>query len=249
MEGTVRAIVLKRTDQGESDRRLTLFSLERGKFDVVAKGARKAAGRLSALTEPLTVARFSMAEGKHNRFLTQAIPESAYRNLRLDYMRLTVALGTAELFAAILPYEQSDPEAFGLLEATIAGIDSADQPLAPAIWGQLQQLANGGFLPELSVCVASGQEVSDTDPWFSPSAGGIIRPAAATEDAYRMPSEVLFGLRRILEILEPPLRLKHAALTQVLLAPWWHRVAETRLPAFDSMVEALKQDLNASLAK
>ncbi len=249
MEGTVRAIVLKRTDQGESDRRLTLFSLERGKFDVVAKGARKAAGRLSALTEPLIVARFSMAEGKRNRFLTQAIPESAYRNLRSDYLRLTVALGTAELFAAILPYEQPDPEAFALLEATIAGIDDATEPLAPAIWGQMHQLANGGFLPELSVCVVSGQATSVVDPWFSPSAGGLILNSLGVADAYVLPTEVLFGLRRILEINLPPARLKHAELTQVLLAPWWRRVAETRLPAFDSLVEALKQDLNASLAK
>ena len=249
MEGTVRAIVLKRTDQGESDRRLTLFSLERGKFDVVAKGARKAAGRLSALTEPLSVARFSMAEGKRNRFLTQAIPESAYRNLRTDYMRLTVALGTAELFAAILPYEPPDPDAFSLLEATIAGIDEAIQPLAPAIWGQIHQLANGGFLPELSVCVETGKAPSAVDPWFSPSAGGLVVSPSTSVDAYILPTEVLFGLRRILEIAAPPARLKQAELTQVLLAPWWRRVAETRLPAFDSLVEALKQDLNASLAK
>jgi len=249
MEGTVRAIVLKRTDQGESDRRLTLFSIERGKFDVVAKGARKAAGRLSALTEPLTVARFSMAEGKRNRFLTQAIPESAYRQLRQDYMRLTIALATAELFAAILPYEQPDPDAFAVLELTLAGIDQAVQPLAPAVWGQMHQLANGGFLPELTTCVVTGQVIDAVDPWFSPSAGGLVVSTAVTDDSYPLPSEVLFGLRRILELSAPPARLKHANLTQVLLAPWWHRVAETRLPAFDSMVEALKQDLNASLAK
>ncbi|MBI1755525.1 MAG: recombination protein O N-terminal domain-containing protein, partial [Fimbriimonas ginsengisoli] len=38
-ERTVTAIVLRRRDSGESDRRLILFTPEEGKIEAIAKGA------------------------------------------------------------------------------------------------------------------------------------------------------------------------------------------------------------------
>ena len=64
MDTTVEAIVLRRRDSGESDRRLTIFSRELGKIDVVAKGAKKPTSRLRGVSEPLNVGRFTYASGK-----------------------------------------------------------------------------------------------------------------------------------------------------------------------------------------
>ena len=43
----VQAIILKRTDVGEADRLLTLYSPDRGKLRAVAKGVRKLHSRKS----------------------------------------------------------------------------------------------------------------------------------------------------------------------------------------------------------
>jgi DNA repair protein RecO (recombination protein O) len=249
MESAFRGIVLRRTNQGESDRRLTLMTLERGKIDVVAKGSRKAPGRLSAVTEPLSVATFSIAEGKRTRFLTQAVPESAYVHLRQDFLRLSAAIATAELFSAMLPYEQPDPSAFALLETTLNGIDRSSNCLAGALWGQVHLLIEAGFAPDWYRSALSAAEITEVDPWFSVAAGGLVT-ATERDDrtSYRIPSEVLFGIRRLSEISAPPDKLRRAAETQFALAPWWRHVADMPLAAFESLINLLNADLNQPLA-
>ena len=72
-EASVTAIVLHRTESGENDRRLTLLTLEQGKIDVIARGARKGGSRLAGISEPLVFAKMQLAVGRHRRFVTQAM--------------------------------------------------------------------------------------------------------------------------------------------------------------------------------
>ena len=59
----VQAIVLRRTDHGEADRLLTLFTSDRGKIRVNAKGARKPSSRKSGHVELFTHVDFMLAKG------------------------------------------------------------------------------------------------------------------------------------------------------------------------------------------
>ena len=94
---TLRAIVLKRKDSGESDRALTCLTEERGLVDVIAKGARKSGSRLSGSSEPLSVCEMEVAKGKAREFLTQAQPVMTFPKLREDYDRLAAGLAFAEI--------------------------------------------------------------------------------------------------------------------------------------------------------
>src|SRR5688500_15988706 len=101
---TVTAIVLRRKDSGERDRRLTLLTPELGKVDAIAKGARKGASRLAGSSDPLAMARMTLAKGKVNLFVTQAQPIHSFRGLRTDFERLSLALALVELYGAVLPW-------------------------------------------------------------------------------------------------------------------------------------------------
>src|ERR1043165_6899140 len=118
-ETTVHAIVLRRRDSGESDRRLTVLTHELGKIDVIAKGARKAGSRLAGSSDPLVVAKFGLATGKKNLFVTQTQPMASFRGLRTDYERLTFALALCELYSAVVPWEEPFPEAYELLTRSL----------------------------------------------------------------------------------------------------------------------------------
>lgn len=237
-ETTVHAIVLRRRDSGESDRRLTLLTEEIGKVDVVAKGARKAASRLAGVSDPLSVAVLTLAEGKVNRFVTQAQPLASFRGLRTDFERLSMALALLELYAAVLPHEQPFPEAHELLVASLKFLETHPKPLVALLWAEVRLLDISGFMPQFDVCVATGDRISEATPFVSPSAGGYVcEPSAGPYvDRYRTRAEVLYGLAKLPELEAPPMNMKFSEEAVADLLPFWRAIAEAPLPANEAVV-------------
>ncbi len=241
-ETTVQAVVLRRRDAGETDRRLTILTPELGKVDVYAKGARKGASRLAGVSDPLSVGRLALAEGKRNRFVTQAQPQTSFPGLRTDFDRLSLGLATAELFAAVLPYEEPDPDAYDLLVRALRSIESHPKPLAAATWAQVALLAHTGFMPSFGHCVVTGQPLREGEPFLSPRAGGYVSDAAADPyaDRFRVRAEVPINLDRLAPMDNPPPNLRFAEETVAALLPFWRHVADVPLPALEAVVGALK---------
>ena len=67
MDLKVNGITLSAVNYKESDRILNVFTLERGKITVNARGVRKATARMKALSEPFCFAEAVLAE-KNGRF-------------------------------------------------------------------------------------------------------------------------------------------------------------------------------------
>ena len=76
------AIVLKRTDVGEADRIITLYTPHHGKLRAIAKGVRKTTSRLAGHLELFTSAHVQLARGRELEVITQSMTEEAYRGLR-----------------------------------------------------------------------------------------------------------------------------------------------------------------------
>jgi DNA repair protein RecO (recombination protein O) len=241
-ESTVHAVVLRRRDSGESDRRLTLLTLEEGKIDVVAKGARKGGSRLAGISDPLSAAVLALASGRHTRFITQAQPLSSFRGLRSDYERLSFALSLVELYAAVLPLEQPLPEAYELLISSLRHLEGHAKPLVALLWAEARLLDISGFLPQFDRCVATAAPFDSGDPFVSPAAGGFITEAAAHSyaDRYRVRAEALYALARLPELDEPPANVKFADEALAALFPFWRAVAETALPASEAVVREVR---------
>jgi DNA repair protein RecO len=237
-ETTVQAIVLRRIESGETDRRLTIFSLELGKIDVVAKGARKAASRLAGISDPLSAATLSLASGKRNRFITQAQPLHSFRGLRHDYDRLTYALALAELYTVVLPPEEPLPDVFDLLARSLGFLEVHPKPLVALLWSQILLLRHSGFLPEFDKCVVSGDSIKVASPYVSPGAGGFVSEehALVFVDRFRVRAEVLYGLCRLSELFEPPAHMKFVPESLATLYPFWQAIAEAPLAANKSVI-------------
>lgn len=235
---------MKRTDAGESDRRLTLLTREAGKLYAVAKGARKAASRLAGVSDPLSSAVMDLAEGKRNRFITQAQPLSSFRGLRTDFSRLSFALALTELYAAVVPLEQPDPSAYDLLSASLGFLERHERPLVALVWAEAALMAMEGFQPELDACVVTSTAVAVENPFLSPMAGGFVSEASALgyTDRFRVRAEVVYGLRRLFELESPPGNLKFAEESLAALFPFWRHIADMALPANESVVAEVSHD-------
>ena len=238
----MQAVVLRRRDAGETDRRLTILTPELGKIDVYAKGARKGASRLAGVSDPLSAGTLSLAAGKRNRYVTQAQPQTSFPGLRKDFDRLSIALATVELFAAVLPYEEPDPEAYELLIKALRSVERHPKPLAAAAWSQVALLGHTGFMPQFGACVATGETLREGEPFLSPRAGGYVCDPAATPyaDRFRVRAEVAMNLDRLAPLDNPPPHLKFAEETIAALLAFWRHIADTPLPALEAMVAALQ---------
>lgn len=241
-ETTVHAIVLRRRDSGETDRRLTALTRELGKIDVIAKGARKAGSRLAGSSDPLVVAKFSIATGKKNQFVTQTQPLASFRHIRADYERLSFALALCELYSAVIPWEEPVPEAYELMSLSLTSLDTHDKPLVALVWAELKLLATSGFLPSFDRCAIDGQPVKEAEPWTSAHAGGYVSEPHAMRytDRMRTRAEVLYGLARTADLDSPPGNLKFADECLAALLPFWRQIAEAPLPANEACVAEVK---------
>jgi DNA repair protein RecO (recombination protein O) len=229
--------VLRRRDSGESDRRLTLFSRERGRIEAVAKGARKGSSRLAGSSEPLVVARMNLARSRRTLFVTQVEPQQAFRGLRTDYDRLGAALALVELYAALLPAEEPFPEAFDLLLQSLAALEGHQRPAVALVWCQLAWLRLAGYLPLFDRCARCDAAVAEAKAFVSPSAGGYLCAEHLPGQAgFRVEAEVLYGLARTAELSAPPPNLKLAREALATLLPFWRNAAESRLPATEAFV-------------
>lgn len=243
-EKTVHAIVLRRREAGDSDRRLTLLTREEGVIDVYAKGAKKAGSRLSGISEPLSASILHLATGKANWFVTQAQPITSFPQLRTDYDRLTCALVIAELYSTALPKGEFAEEAFESLLASLRFVEVHDKPLVALAWSTVRLMRLSGFMPQLDLCVVTGKKMNEAAPMVSPLSGGYVCAAVAGShpDAYRTRAEVVLGLVKLVELGRPPVHLRYVEETVDALFRHWTGIAERRLPTFQSLVQMIVAD-------
>lgn len=85
------AIILKRTNYGESDRILTILT-PLGKKSALAKAVRRERSKLAGAVEPFSLTELNLHEGKSELLIvTGAKPKKFYSNLLKDFSRLEVA--------------------------------------------------------------------------------------------------------------------------------------------------------------
>ncbi len=163
--------MLRRRPLAENDQILSMLSAGLGRFDCVAKGARKSSSRLVALAEPFTLLSAQFARGRTLCYLTEARPLRAHGRLREDYDRLIYGSYVLELFLHSVPPEMPAPGPFRLLVGSLAELENGADPFWLTRWVELRLLQLLGYAPELEQCCACGSpEVAS----FSADAGGVL---------------------------------------------------------------------------
>lgn len=90
-------IILKRRNFGEADRILTVFSLQKGKISVLAKGVRRITSRRGGNVELLNRSILYLHQGKGMPILTEATTLDTFPKLKEDLTLSTYAYHIIEL--------------------------------------------------------------------------------------------------------------------------------------------------------
>ncbi len=166
------AIVIRRTNLGEADRVVTLFTRERGKLAVAAKGARKPKSRFAGRLELFTHLRVLLAVGRTLDVVSQVEVIDPFASLRQDLARMGNASLVAEAVDRATADREPSSEIFSLVRTTLELIRDGDSELA-ATWFACQLLLAIGYSPILERCVVC-ERVVQGSCFFSHGLGGAL---------------------------------------------------------------------------
>lgn len=169
-----RGIVLRAVNYRESSRILTVFSRDRGRITVSAKGCLRPKCRERAATEQFTLGEYGLTERTGRYYLNTACIEDAFYNLRLDIDRLAHAAYFVELCESVLNEEEPQGELFDLLALMLKSLCDGKINLEMVrLFFEVKAMDILGFRPEVSSCAACGGDLKDK-LWFSVTAGGAV---------------------------------------------------------------------------
>ena len=172
------ALILRRSNFGEADRLLTVFTPERGKLRLLAKGVRKITSRKSGHVELFMLTNMLVAQGRTWDIISQAEIVVPYRNLREDLDKTSHAYYLAELVDRFT--EEHDPHAplFELLVLTMAHLEYTVDPFIILRYFEMHLLTLTGYQPQLHFCVACQEALEPVDNnYFHFVDGGTLCPA------------------------------------------------------------------------
>ncbi len=219
-------IVVRRRDQGEADRVLTLCT-PLGKLEVIAKGARKVHSRKAGHIELFARAQFVISRVPNSwDVVSQVEMVAPHAVLRSDLVRGGYARYAVELLDRFFAQEEGGAALFDLLEHTLTWLgDASDLDLVSRFYEQ-QLLGLAGFRPELFRCVGEHagavalrpgeQPPSGRVYGFDPDRGGALCPSCAgasrTPTTVRLSAQALWLLqecqrgpyRRLCRLVPPP---------------------------------------------
>ena len=113
------AVVLRKSELGEADSILTLYTPKRGKLRAVARGVRRPKSKLGGHVELLTYSQMSLSKSRNLDIITQSQTIESFLPLRDDLLRTSQALYVAEIIGQSTAEEEANYPLFKLLVDTL----------------------------------------------------------------------------------------------------------------------------------
>lgn len=167
--------MLRSLRYGEADRILHLYTPERGRVSVIAKGVRKAKSRFGGRLEPYFRLDLVLYQGRSDLMtITSVETIAAHHRLREALAPLDGAARACEAVARIFDDGEPNPGVYHLLANELALLDR--EPVragrANALAFRLKLLLAAGFAPHLAGCASCGEREHLVG--FSGAAGGVV---------------------------------------------------------------------------
>ncbi len=148
-----RGIVLWRRNVGEFDRVAALLTENHGRLFVRFGGVNRPAGKLKALSEPMTSAEYRLCFSPRSdsvRVIGGRL-ESVFCGIRADLARTLQALSCCEMAMRLVPERAAGPDKYQLLACALQALDAGESPWIEAAFGLKLLEACGYALRELPV--------------------------------------------------------------------------------------------------
>lgn len=180
------ALVMGRLELGETDRILTLYTPQYGKYRAVAKGIRRPTSRLAPHLELYSRTRLMLAKGRELDVVTGAESLDAHWPLRGDIERFGAVSYLVELLNQLTEDRQENAPLYTLVARSIELLAQAADAFAVTRHYELALLTLLGFRPELYRCVQCERNLEAEPNAFSAHLGGMLCPACRGVDQSAM---------------------------------------------------------------
>lgn len=197
----VEAVVLRSLRYGEADRILHVYSAQRGRLGLIAKGVRRTRSRFGGRLEPFSQVSLELHEGRGDLQTVTGVDVLASHHGVREHPRLgQVASAGGETLLRLFAEGDPAPRAFEafsrFLEALVERpVELGDPALDAALLSlQLKLHWVAGFAPRLTACAVCGR--SEPLERFSAAAGGGI--CASCPGGQALPARAFDAMRELL---------------------------------------------------
>jgi DNA repair protein RecO (recombination protein O) len=194
------AIVLSRMDYGEADRILIILTPNRGKLDVIAKGARKAQSRLGPQLDYFAHVNLELARGRELDVVRSVESIDRFPYLRENLEAFGHASYFVELVKNLTQPREEHRQVYDLLARSLVLLNEKVDPWAIARHFELALLTALGYRPELFHCVNCRQPILPEANAFSAELGGLLCPRCRNGDPASIPLSL--NAQKYLRLLE-----------------------------------------------
>ncbi len=128
---STQAIVLSRRPAQGVNNKVSLYTLDRGKVNLMVKGARRPTSRLSAHLEPMTLVDLMVISGQAYDFAGGASSRNCHSRLKVDFDKITAAGRGIYYLNRLLKENIKDENIFFLTRDFLSILDTH---MAEAVW-------------------------------------------------------------------------------------------------------------------
>lgn len=168
------AVVLRSLDYGETSQIVTLFTREKGKIGVMAKGARHPKSSFGATLQPMAYTQvvFYHKPTRNLQTLSESSHVESFHRLREELKTITIGLRIVELVDALMEEEDAHPRVFRLLVQVLRRLNVEESRVAN-LWPYVQLRLASILGVEPSVSRANVEAVQSPTGFISLVDGGV----------------------------------------------------------------------------
>ena len=174
------AIVLRRTNLGEADCIITLYTPNLGKVRAVAKGVRRPKSKLGGHLDLMTQSALLLAHGQNLDVVTQGQTIESFLPLRTNLWHTGCAMYMAELVDRFTAERIENYAIYRLLQTTLLWLCEARNADVVLRYFELNLLSHLGYKPELYQCLNCKSPLTPRKNLFSITEGGVLCPDCVT---------------------------------------------------------------------
>lgn len=152
MLNKVEGFIIKSIPYGESNKIVTIYTREAGKITTMARGAKKPASRLAAITQTFTHGFFLVRASRGMGSLEQGELISSVRHIRSDLETTAYAGLVVELIDRLTEQDKPNAGIFNLLTEALHAMDEEYDAEAISLFVQWKMLPVAGIHPTLHEC-------------------------------------------------------------------------------------------------
>ncbi len=189
-------LILRTRALGEADRLVTLLTWEEGKFQAVARGARKLKSKLAAGVDLFTYGHYTFHRGRTWPIITGQYPLEYFLWFREDPDLYPYGLYMAELADRLIVGEEPCVKVCQLLLDGWRLLGEGGERFLLCRAFELKLAHYTGYSPYLHLCTNCGSENARV---FSPSEGGLLCQSCQVADVIKLDTGTIALARRLIE--------------------------------------------------